>query len=208
MTLTKIRLVETLFTDEEIKNIDFDLITIIKVFNGDNLSQLEFLAKHKLIKNENICGTCFDNMKLYKNCKEIFKYRWVCRSWKRIISVLQNSILSECRINLEKFLSIVFMWSASINQNVLCESLKINKNTVSKWFSKFRHLCEENIAEETGYLGGISGNGEPIDVEIDESLFFKRKFNRGRTGNPVWVFGAVERLSGKCFFFPFQTVLL
>lgn len=48
--------------------------------------------------------------------------------------------------------------------------------------------------------GGVDELGNPIDVEIDESLFFKRKFNRGRVGNPQWVFGAFERNTGKCFF--------
>ena len=36
-------------------------------------------------------------------------------------------------------------------------------------------------------------------VEIDESKFDKRKYNRGRNVKGQWVFGGVERGSGKTF---------
>ena len=46
-------------------------------------------------------------------------------------------------------------------------------------------------------LGGFDVNGQPIVVEIDESYFFHRKYHRGRFHNGLWVFGAVERESGR-----------
>lgn len=48
-------------------------------------------------------------------------------------------------------------------------------------------------------IGGIDENGEAIVVEIDESLFFQRKYHRGANKPGKWVFGRVERGSGKCF---------
>jgi transposase-like protein len=41
--------------------------------------------------------------------------------------------------------------------------------------------------------------GEGVIVEIDESAFGKRKYNRGRHVNTTWVFGGVERGTDKCF---------
>ena len=48
-------------------------------------------------------------------------------------------------------------------------------------------------------IGGFQEDGSIITVEIDESKFFHRKYHRGlwRTGH--WVFGGIERGSGKCF---------
>ncbi|KAK9754939.1 hypothetical protein QE152_g903 [Popillia japonica] len=36
-------------------------------------------------------------------------------------------------------------------------------------------------------------------VEIDESKFFHRKYHRGQWRESHWVFGGIERGSGKCF---------
>ncbi|KAM0687634.1 hypothetical protein COBT_001120 [Conglomerata obtusa] len=35
--------------------------------------------------------------------------------------------------------------------------------------------------------------GQDIVVECDESLFGKKKYNRGRNRNPIWVVSFVER---------------
>jgi len=48
-------------------------------------------------------------------------------------------------------------------------------------------------------IGGIDANGEPIIVEIDESKYFHRKYHRGQWREGKWVFGGVERGSGRCF---------
>ena len=38
-----------------------------------------------------------------------------------------------------------------------------------------------------------------MDVEIDESKFGKRKYNRGRVVDGHWVFGGMERTAGECY---------
>ena len=44
----------------------------------------------------------------------------------------------------------------------------------------------------------IGGPGEV--VEIDESKFGKRKYNKGRRVEGVWVFGGIDRRTRECFF--------
>ena len=41
--------------------------------------------------------------------------------------------------------------------------------------------------------------GQDVEVEIDESKFGRRKYNRGRLVEGHWVFGEVERITGECF---------
>ena len=51
------------------------------------------------------------------------------------------------------------------------------------------------------------GNQEPIggqgvEVEIDETLMARRKYNRGRISQQVWVFGGIERESKRKIIVP------
>ena len=48
-------------------------------------------------------------------------------------------------------------------------------------------------------IGGIDENGESLVVEIDETKFFHRKYHRGLWGEGHWIFGGIERGSGRCF---------
>ena len=63
----------------------------------------------------------------------------------------------------------------------------------------FRDLCEKTIDNNPQELGGFNENGEPIEVEIDGSNFFHRKYHSGQWRERHWVFGAVERRTRRCF---------
>ncbi|GFX23180.1 putative transposase-like protein [Trichonephila clavipes] len=73
--------------------------------------------------------------------------------------------------------------------------LKVNKNTVVDWYMFCHEVCMLACVKESAKLGGV---GEI--VEIDESLFGKMKYGKGRRVNGKWVFGGVQRESKKCFF--------
>ncbi|GFT37566.1 putative transposase-like protein [Trichonephila clavipes] len=70
--------------------------------------------------------------------------------------------------------------------------LKVNKNTVVDWYMFCREVCMLACVKESEKLGGVG--------EIDESLFGKMKYGKGRRVNGKWVFGGVQRESNKCFF--------
>ncbi|GFW86517.1 hypothetical protein TNCV_4333011 [Trichonephila clavipes] len=42
--------------------------------------------------------------------------------------------------------------------------------------------------------------GPDVIIETDEIMFGKRKYNRGKGVNGIWVFGGIERSSNKCLF--------
>lgn len=48
----------------------------------------------------------------------------------------------------------------------------------------------------------IGGPGKT--VEIDESKFGRRKYHRGHRVEGQWVFGGIERESGRCFLVPVE----
>jgi hypothetical protein len=51
-------------------------------------------------------------------------------------------------------------------------------------------------------LGGYNENGQPKIVKIDESLFFKSKYNHGMQTAGQWYVGGVERGSKHIFLIP------
>ncbi|EFX60123.1 hypothetical protein DAPPUDRAFT_19746, partial [Daphnia pulex] len=62
------------------------------------------------------------------------------------------------------------------------------------WANFCREVAEDIVINNSEKIGGVG-----VVVEIDESKFGKRKYNRGKRVDGVWVFGGVERETGKCF---------
>ena len=62
-----------------------------------------------------------------------------------------------------------------------------------------RDQCTQWLDKNYEGIGGVDENCESITVEFDESLFFHRKYHRGRYTEGHWVFGGIERGSKKCF---------
>ena len=61
--------------------------------------------------------------------------------------------------------------------------------TIADWLSYCREVCLKTIVKETPKLIGGAG----LTVEIDESKFGKRKYNRGRLIEGQWVIGGICR---------------
>ena len=62
-----------------------------------------------------------------------------------------------------------------------------------------RSFCSEMT--DTWFNNQDSVGGEGIQVEIDETVIVRRKFNRGREQKQLWLFGGIERLSKRRFAF-------
>ena len=62
------------------------------------------------------------------------------------------------------------------------------------WYSFIRDICAQYFIDHPAIIGGPG-----VEVEIDESKFGKRKYNRGRQVEGHWVFGGTERITGECF---------
>ncbi|KAF9754361.1 hypothetical protein NGRA_3355, partial [Nosema granulosis] len=77
--------------------------------------------------------------------------------------------------------------------------LDIHRNTVSEYADLAREVISEYIYSNNDLLGGLNEDGTSKIVEIDESYFFKRKYNRGRLTNDQWYIGSVESGTKKAF---------
>ena len=67
-------------------------------------------------------------------------------------------------------------------------------NTIVDWYNFHRDVCAQYFIDHPLQIGGAGKV-----VEIDESKFGRRKYNRGRYQEGHWVFGGIEKGSVKAF---------
>ena len=90
---------------------------------------------------------------------------------------------------------MTFLWTEDMPGETVRKWVGINKNTIVDWFNFCREVCAVYMDQiETEKIGGVGKV-----VEIDESKFGKRKYNRGRRREGQWVLGGVERGSDEMF---------
>jgi transposase-like protein len=170
-------------------------------FDGE-LAILEWLAKRRLIRNSSLCPTCQIQMSFIKRNDIIDKWRWQCRLCKASASVRKNSFFSHSHLSLRQIIIITYCWAMDFPQNIIAHEAEIGQgstHTMVDWASFCREICEQHLMDHPMEIGGLDQNGMSLTVEIDESKFFHRKYNRGQWREGHWVFGGIERNSGKCF---------
>ena len=121
---------------------------------------------------------------------------WVCEDCQHTTSVRAGSILSKRRISFSSFLNLLWLFCTRISVCDVARILSLNTKTVRSIFKALRQCMAEDLLEN-GVMRKIGGPGHII--EIDESKFGKRKYNRGRRVMGKWVLGGYCRTSGDCF---------
>ena len=80
----------------------------------------------------------------------------------------------------------------------------ISSHSIVDWMSFFRDICAENFVKNEILIGGEGKEKElilivifnlGIEVEVDETVVVRRKYERGRqpSKKDVWMIGGVER---------------
>ena len=126
-------------------------------------------------------------------------YHWDClvRQCRKRRFIRAGSFFEHSKISLALRLYVIFLWSIEEQSKQLAMLMGLSLRTVTTALQELGNICSLKILH-----GHIKLGGRGKTVEIDESMFgHKRKYNRGRISKGTWVFGMVERGSGRALTF-------
>jgi len=163
-------------------------------------NSMTWLARRRLLKNAVNCTSCGQPASLVRYDEGQDGKRWSCRgcNWRQ--SVRDGSFFSGSHLALQQIVLMMYLWAHDTPQTMIAHETGVaRKETIVDWCNFFRDECENWVERNSGEIGGIDDNGEAIVVEIDETKYFHRKYHRGQWREGHWVFGGIERGTGKCF---------
>ena len=151
---------------------------------------INWCVSMKLISSEKNCNKCSSKMEIKTRSDILDGYSWYCvnKECKSRISIRHKSWFAKSRLSLKQIITIIFCWCYEMTQKLTMREVSINKNTAVDWFSFMRCICVDILEIHSEQLGGPGKI-----VEIDESAFGKRKYNRGKRRKTYWIFGGIER---------------
>ena len=177
----------------------------IKEFCDDNKRCVEIFRNHGVLVSEVKCPEC-NAMCVYSEARKQWRcYSKVQKQAKKAkeicnytVSDRKGTFLQRSHLDEWKVLMFVHMFlDKSFSLVRAARHLEISIRTAVD-FNVF--CCEVTLK----YLENQEAiGGQDIEVEIDETVVARRKFEKGRIVRTVWVFGGIERNGKKNLLFHF-----
>lgn len=154
---------------------------------------ITWMKQNNYLKSTIICDLCGVLMQQFAN--KILLYR--CSSCDKVRSLFYDTILANMKISICQFLDFTYFWVLDCIGNILRKESGSNSlHTSQYWSKKLREICWKTMLNfSRRKIGGIGHI-----VEIDESLFSKRKYHTGRGVRMLWVVGGIDLTTRECFF--------
>jgi len=158
----------------------------------DEIQCMDFLLQCGALDHPGNCHSCGGIVRL-----ESTRGSWRCSysACRKEVSIRRSSFFGKSRLPLRKILLIAYLWLNRVPQTSAVMMTGCSSGTITDYYGHLRQLAADSLDEVDCKVGGPG-----IIVEVDESKFGKRKYNRGHRVEGVWVVGGVERTPEKKVF--------
>ncbi|KAG0427267.1 hypothetical protein DMUE_5915 [Dictyocoela muelleri] len=150
----------------------------------------EILIRHGVLNISKNCPICKKEMKFYNGSREYF---YCSKKCNMIIGFKHNTILQDMRIKYKTFILFCYYF---FYRETMTKGLMRNLNISRKTIMELKKRIENKIILFNKKMTKLGGDQKV--VEADESLIATAKYGYGYFPEQTWVFGVVERESGKC----------
>uniref|UniRef100_A0A5S6QP46 ISXO2-like transposase domain-containing protein n=1 Tax=Trichuris muris TaxID=70415 RepID=A0A5S6QP46_TRIMR len=126
--------------------------------------------------------------------------RWRCHKagCGKDVPVRRGTWFDGDKLELNKALICVYSWIRGYTTMAFCScELRTSSNCAVELQKRLREVAAESLFKNRLVMGGPG-----LTVEVDETAFSKRKYQRGRMYPTQWVLGGVCYETGECSLVP------
>ena len=162
-----------------------DLFLLTEEDAISNLQEFDIIPSSKLCKKEHCMAV--------KRRGNIYFWRCSKRGCDEKISIRRGTWLDGTTLKYSTTLIFMYCWTKEYTSIQFCQD-ELAMGKIIDFNNYMREICASDLINNPVTIGGPG-----CIVEIDETMYSRRKYNRGRIYPEQWVFGGICRETGKCF---------